>query len=359
MNYHVVLETFASLTLQVTVLICVASWALRKKFLSADSDTCWAAVHVCILLLTVAAFFLPHLRWVTWADLDPGTNALADAICLATGQLCTWTWLTGALAIVAVCIAGMFRATSLIRRAVVDDSVDDFLRGVVPTLAVSAEPIGIRVSPDDVSPFCWQFHYPCIVLPAVLKDFPAAEQAAILRHELAHLRLQHPLHLFLQRMVEAIYWFHPLVWWASREAAAAREFRCDRDSVHSRADVADYLRSLLRLIESPLKSPERLPAGVGFMGDTSLLSRRATALVETLGRYETTSPAKNRAAIAAVVIMGLLCSFLWLPVNPNASRRADWSPWPTWSAHALNATGLSLRDYEIDGHRLNPREYRE
>jgi bla regulator protein BlaR1 len=358
-NHHVVLETFASLTAQITLLICVAAWVTRKKLLPADTDTCWAAVHICILLLTVAAFFLPHLRWITWADLDQdGANSLTDVLCSTAGRFCTWAWLTGTAVIIAVCIAGMFRATSLIWRSVVDDNIEDFLRGVVPTLASSTAPIGIRISPNDVSPFCWQFHYPCIVIPSALKDFPAAEQAAIVRHELAHLRLQHPLHLFLQRIVEAVYWFHPLVWWASREAAAAREFRCDRDSVHSRADVADYLRSLLRLIESPLKPPERLPAGVGFLGDASLLSRRANALAETLG-HASTSPAQNRTAIAALAIMGVLCSFLWLPVNPSASRRADWSPWPSWSAQALNATGLSVRDYEIDGHRLNPREYRE
>ena len=154
------------------------------------------------------------------------------------------------------------------------------------------------VSADNVSPFCWQFHRPVIVLPEVVRNFPPAEQAAILRHERAHIRLQHPLHLFLQRIVEAILWFHPFVWWASRQAAAAREFRCDRDAVRTRHEVADYLRSLLRLIESRVKPPGRLPTGIGFVGDGSLLSRRASVL----GEYVEPPMAPTRVRRAAIAI---------------------------------------------------------
>jgi hypothetical protein len=57
--------------------------------------------------------------------------------------------------------------------------------------------------------------------------------------------------------------------------------------------------------------------------------------------------------IIYLFVAAAICSLIWLPVNPNASRRAGWSPWPTWSADALDATGVTVRDYEIDGHRLS------
>ena len=101
-----------------------------------------------------------------------------------------------------------------------------------------------------MSPFCWQLHRPAIVVPDLLLDFPVEEQRAVLNHELVHLSAQHPLRLFLQRIVEALFWFHPLVWWSSRQAAAAREFRCDAQAVDSQQEVAVYLQSLLRLIEA-------------------------------------------------------------------------------------------------------------
>lgn len=353
-----ILEALVSLTAQVTLLIGLAAWLTRKQFLGPDADTCWASLHICILMLTAAAFFLPHLRLITWSDFKPSASLpAANATCLVAGRICAWTWLLGAVAIVAACIGGMFRATSLVRRARADDNIEQFFRRAVPGLATAPKPIEIRVSTEGVSPYCWQFHDPVIVLPSLVRDFPAAEQAAIVRHELAHLRLQHPLHLFFQRLVEAIYWFHPLVWWASRQAAAAREFRCDRDSVHSRVEVADYLRCLLRLIESQLSPPEHLPAGLGFLGDTSLLGRRANVLARS--QDLSAKPLKSWRAAIALILVGAMCSSIWLPVNPSASRRANWSPWPTWSTQALGAFGITTRDYEIDGHRFSLHEHRQ
>jgi beta-lactamase regulating signal transducer with metallopeptidase domain len=159
----------------------------------------------------------------------------------------------------------------------------------------------------------------------------------------------------MQRLVEAIFWFHPLVWWASRQAAAAREIRCDRDSVSSRQEVAAYLRSLLRLIELRLNEPALLPAGVGFLGDSSLLGRRANLLVESFEKPN--APSVRWRPVFALGLALAFCILVWLPVNPRASRRADWSPWPRWSAQTLDAVGLPVRDYEIDGHRLDGHEH--
>jgi beta-lactamase regulating signal transducer with metallopeptidase domain len=349
-----VLETLISLSVQVTVLICVAAGVARSRRDQQDADCCWATLHASILVLTAAAFLLPHLRLITWADLDPASTRTAISSTLAlAGRICGWMWLTGVAAIIAVCFGGILRANSYIRAAAVDDRLKQRLLDLVPALAAH-ESIEIRVSPDCVSPFCWQLHRPIICLPEILQDFPSAEQAAIVRHELAHLRLQHPLQLFLQRLVEAIFWFHPLVWWASHQAAAAREFRCDRDAVRSRSEVADYLRSLLRLIESQVSAVSRLPAGLGFLGDSSLLRRRASSLVAHLDpSFERVEERRTRF----VLIAACLCVVLWVPINPLASRRAGFSPWPSWSARSMDAFGVALRDYEVDGHRLGPHSH--
>jgi hypothetical protein len=61
-------------------------------------------------------------------------------------------------------------------------------------------------------------------------------------------------------------------------------------------------------------------------------------------------------AISGLALISVVCLTIWLPLNPHASRRANWSPWPEWSARALGASGIEVRDYEVDGHRLAPRE---
>jgi beta-lactamase regulating signal transducer with metallopeptidase domain len=352
------LELFVSLVAQVTLLIGAAAWITRRQRDAANTDRFWAALHISILLVTAAAFFLPHLRLATWADFHPTTTYPAGRTLLQTfGTTCGWIWAIGSMLVFVAGAAGMIKATLIMRAAKTDASLRKRLVDAVPTLAATSNPVDIRSSNACVGVFCWQIHRPVIAIPQAVADFSLDEQAAIVRHELAHLRCQHPLHLFLQRLVEAIYWFHPLVWWASRQAAAAREIRCDRDAVSSREDAAAYLRSILKLVEMRVNGLNLLPAGLSFLGNTSLLRRRAKLLVESFDTPKTTSPRwKVMLTFGSAVA---ICVLIWLPVNPRASRRADFSPWPAWTARSLDAIGMPVRDYEIDGHRLDGHEHLE
>lgn len=352
------LELFASLAVQVSLLIGVAAWLARRQRDRSNTDRCWAALHISILVVTTAAFFLPHLRLATWADLNPeSTYPAGRTILQIVGTSCGWIWAVGAMTVFVVGAVGTIRATVILRKAIADNGLRDRLLNAVPDLAATSSPIDIRLSDACVGAFCWQIHRPMIAVPHAIADFPLAEQVAIVRHELAHLRCQHPLHLFLQRLVESIYWFHPLVWWASRQAAAAREIRCDRDAVSSREDAAVYLRSILRLVEAKVNGPALLPAGLGFLGNISLLGRRATLLAESFDKSEISSP--RWKVLVTIGAAAAVCLCMWLPVNPRASRRADFSPWPDWTARSLDAIGVPVRDYEIDGHRLDGHEHLE
>lgn len=351
------LEVWASLSLQVALMICVVGWAARRVNSGHGADWSWAALYVAILGITAAAFLLPHLRPITLAAVGHTVEIRTVQIAFtALGYLCGWVWLVGTGAMLCAIAGGVWRAARLVREATPHDQLTQLANDVPRAGRSRPDCVEVRVSGTTVSPFCWQFHRPVIVVPDLLLDFPPAEQAAVLKHELAHLRAQHPLHVFLQRLVEAIYWFHPLVWWASWQAGAAREFRCDRDAVASRQEVADYLRSLLRLIEAQIPPPNRLPAGLGFLGDAPLLSRRAATLAEML-EHPLAQNSVRRPALA-LLAAGATCLIVWLPINPQASRRTLWSPWPTWSASALDVSGFRVRDYEIDGHRLQLHEHR-
>ncbi len=347
-----ILEIFLSLVFQVTLLIVVTAALVRRNPGERNADYYWAFLHASILLITAAAFLLPHLRLTVWGDLHPTENYPPDGAALQVCGGCVgWIWGGGAVVMVLISILGMVKASLIVHKAQSSEALRRTMLAAVPGLGHSPRPIDLRLTDDMTGAFCWQIHRPIIALPRVVVNFPIVEQTAIVRHELAHLRRQHPLHLFVQRGIEAIFWFHPLVWWASRQAAAAREIRCDRDAVSSRQEVAVYLRSLLRLIELDLDEPALLPAGLGFLGDSSLLKRRANLLVHSF--EQPIDERKGWKSLSIITLAIITCAFVWLPVNPRASRRADWSPWPVWSARTLDAIGLPVRDYEVDGHRLD------
>ena len=50
---------------------------------------------------------------------------------------------------------------------------------------------------------------------------------AILAHELMHVRRHDNLTAALHMLVEAVFWFHPLVWWMERRMVEERERACD------------------------------------------------------------------------------------------------------------------------------------
>ncbi len=168
----------------------------------------------------------------------------------------------------------------------------------------------------------------------------------MIQHETEHLRSGHPLQLFLQRLVEAVFWFHPLVHWASQQSALAREFACDDAAVSSRQDVIVYLKLLLAIAERG-QVRESEGALLFFGRSASMVAVRGRRLVEGL---ETGRPRARRSveqlALAGIIGCALLLGLVWAPVDVMSSGRTTWSPWPTWSATVLHSFDIPARDYE-------------
>jgi formylglycine-generating enzyme required for sulfatase activity len=91
---------------------------------------------------------------------------------------------------------------------------------------------------------------PVVLLPASIVSGLAPEQfAAIISHELAHIRRFDLLMNLLQRLIESLLFFHPAVWYISRRMSAEREACCDDLVVSSGYAPMDYAGALLRMAE--------------------------------------------------------------------------------------------------------------
>ncbi len=96
---------------------------------------------------------------------------------------------------------------------------------------------------------------PVIVLPAaVLAALPLAQLEALLAHEFAHIRRHDYLVNLLQSVVETICFYHPAVWWMSREVRRQREQCCDDIAV----GVCDRLTYVSALSALASMAPPRL-----------------------------------------------------------------------------------------------------
>lgn len=103
----------------------------------------------------------------------------------------------------------------------------------------------IAISASVKEPLALQWFRPLVLLPASwLADVPPGVLEAVLAHELAHIR-RHDLWVnLMQRLVETLLFFHPCVWWVSKQIRIERELCCDADAVRATGQPVAYAQAL-------------------------------------------------------------------------------------------------------------------
>src|SRR5262249_3279298 len=92
--------------------------------------------------------------------------------------------------------------------------------------------VRLLVTSRPIGPAVFGLLRPSNLLPGpLLSGTPPERVELILAHELVHVRRGDVLVGKLQLMAQLIWWFHPLVWWANREAYRERERCCDEEVI--------------------------------------------------------------------------------------------------------------------------------
>ena len=155
---------------------------------------------------------------------------------------------------------------------------------------------------------------PMVLLPvSLMTGLTPDDFAAIIRHELAHIRRYDLWMNLLQRVIESLLFFHPVVWFISRRLSAEREVCCDDLVVSSGCEPMHYAGALLRMAELCALSRQPGALALAATGDkTPLLERR----IERLMNWGNTPRLKlTRAGMA-----GLLMTFVSLIVVPGIAH---------------------------------------
>jgi bla regulator protein BlaR1 len=104
---------------------------------------------------------------------------------------------------------------------------------------------------------------PVLIWPAGIDArLSAAQIEAILAHEVAHVRRRDNLAAAIHMTVEAIFWFHPLVWWIGARLVDERERACDEEVVGRGTEPDVYAESILKTCQFYVESPLVCVAGV-------------------------------------------------------------------------------------------------
>jgi beta-lactamase regulating signal transducer with metallopeptidase domain len=112
---------------------------------------------------------------------------------------------------------------------------------------------------------------PVVVLPLRgCDELDADELHAIVLHEAAHVARRDNLVASVQAIAASLLWFHPLVWLANRDIAAAREEACDEAVSDLTGQPDTYLLALTKTCHSAIASAV---AGVSCMASSRLKER--------------------------------------------------------------------------------------
>ena len=124
-------------------------------------------------------------------------------------------------------------------------------------------PIKTVSSVARVEPGIFGVFRPVLLLPEGIDERLTPEQMeAIVAHELCHVRRRDNLAAASHMVVEAVFWFHPLVWWIGARMVEERERACDEEVVRLGNSPQVYAEGILNVCRFYVESPLDCVSGV-------------------------------------------------------------------------------------------------
>jgi beta-lactamase regulating signal transducer with metallopeptidase domain len=239
-------------------------------------------------------------------------------------------WGCGCLAIVSTRIR-MWRRV----RETLDASTPMELSGIETPASMQ-----VRSAPGVLEPGVVGWREPVLLMPADIdQHLTTPEIEAIVAHELCHIRRYDNLTAAMHMAVEAVFWFHPLVWWIGGRLIDERECACDEDVLCRISSPRDYARGILNVCKRYIASPL---ASVSGVGSANVRTRIDAILANRVG--EAIGWSKRLALSTA------MASAVFVPLAVGAMQAASLAP-PLRRPFTVTSYALVLAD--ADG-RLGP-----
>ena len=163
-------------------------------------------------------------------------------------------------------------------------------------------PIPAMSCPSNIEPGVFGICRPVLLLPEGIADRLSPPQLdAIVAHEMCHVRRRDNLTGAVHLAVEALFWFHPLVWWIRARLLEERERACDEAVLQSGNAPQTYAEAILRICQLYMEQP--LVNVSGVTGSNlrkrieAIMANRIPARVNAIAKA-----AMGLAGAAAVVI---------------------------------------------------------
>jgi len=226
-----------------------------------------------------------------------------------------WLWLAGAGAVLLWILGGKMVVARTVRTSVTlsGSDIETDARAIAGRLGLNV-PFHVRQSDKIRVPVVTGWLRPILILPERIHDWPADRRAAVLTHELAHIRRGDTLTQFLAQLACAIHWFNPLVWLLERRLLIERERACDDAVLRHHCKASDYAQFLMDA-SAELGDRYRPAWALAGMAEGTDFKDRVLSILDPNARR---GPVPTHRA-GVIVGVGLLVLLPFLTLQPWAS----------------------------------------
>ena len=197
---------------------------------------------------------VPRFDVADWpATIDVLAQPMPAAAWTSLALTLLGVWALGFLTVV-----GAWALRALKVRALLRESLP--YAAVLPRVANALE---VRTSQGALEPALVGIVRPVLLLPrGIAEHLSPSQLGAVLEHELAHWRRRDNLTAAAHMLVEAVFWFHPLVWWIGARLVEERERACDEAVLRAGHDGRTYAEGILNVCERYVASALKCAAGI-------------------------------------------------------------------------------------------------
>jgi beta-lactamase regulating signal transducer with metallopeptidase domain len=274
LNLHAIAQMSAERMLNCLVegiAIALFAWVLLRLAGRRNSGTRFA-VWFCALLAIAVSPLVEISRGGTVGLVPRANAAITMPRSWALYLFGAWTMIA-AVGLIRVA-AGLWHLRMIRRECTSVDSraLDPMLQQTLKQFS-ARRVVEIATSDKLRVPTAIGFLKPAVVLPSwAMRELSAPELNTVLLHELAHLRRWDDWTNLAQKVLRALFFFHPAVWWVESRLELEREMACDDIVLAETANPRAYAECLVSLAEKNFlrRGVALAQAAVGRMRQTSL-----------------------------------------------------------------------------------------
>ncbi len=158
-----------------------------------------------------------------------------------------------------------------------------------------------------------------IILPANWQELPSECREMMLEHELAHIRRKDGFIQLLQLLAQAIYFFHPLVWFLNERLNEYREMVCDDEAVaNTKITPVKYSRYLVFMAENMVQTQWSYVSVTALIKQKHKLLNRINYQLKEKAMYP-----KIKYSVLAVLLFLLIIPLSWYTPAESSPIAAD------------------------------------